>query len=221
MGETDSAGGEHMIFQLGAGVQRPDGGKVGELHRVVFDPETEAVVSIVVTHNALDGREVVVPIGVVDSADDASVALAASEEQFNTFEDFEFEHNVAPPPDADEVDSDQITDPVDVPDVLPVGAATGVESIAYTPVIEEHVHVPTGDQILDTGTRVWALDGEAGHVSQVWVNDETHQIESFVVVSGTFPKQPRVVPVGVVESIRSEGVTLRVSSGQLQDPYDV
>lgn len=210
-----------MNLQLGADVLRSDGGKVGELHRVVYDPETDEIISLVVTHNALDGREIVVPIGIVDTADDASILLAATEDQFDTFDDFTYEHNVAPPPDAEEVDSDLIHDPVDVPDVLPIGAATGVESIAYTPVVEEHTHVPTGDQVLDKTTTVWATDGEVGHVSQVWVNDETRQIESFLVERGAFRKHARIVPGEAVDTIRSEGVTLNVDSASLQDPYDV
>jgi uncharacterized protein YrrD len=210
-----------MNFQLGADVERPDGGKVGELHRVVYDPETEEIVSIVVTHNALDGREVVVPIGTVDSADDVSIVLAVTENQFDAFDDFAIERNVAPPPDAEDVDSDLIHDPIDVPDVLPVGAATGVESIAFTPVIEELEHVPVGDQILDTDTRVYATDGEVGHIWQVWVNDQTRQVDSFVVSRGTFRKHERVVPFDVVDSILTEAVTLTVATKDLQDPNDV
>jgi uncharacterized protein YrrD len=210
-----------MNLRLGADVQRPDGGKVGELHRVVYDPETAQVVSVVVTHNALDGREIIVPIGVVDSADDEAVQLAASEEQFDTFEDFEYSHNIAPPPDAEEVDSDLVRDPVDVPDVLPVGAATGVESIAYIPVVEEHVYLPTGEQVLDTETRVWATDGEVGHLAQVWLNDDTRQVESLMAERGTFRKHARAIPIDVVATIRAESITLNVTGDALQDPFDV
>jgi hypothetical protein len=175
----------------------------------------------VVTHNALDGREVIVPIGVVNWADDEAVELAASEHQFDDFDDFAYEHNIAPPPDADEVDSDLIKDPVDVPDVLPVGAATGVESIAFTPVVEEHIYLPTGEQVLDGETMVWATDGEVGHLSQVWLNDDTRQLESLVTDRGAFRKHVRAIPIGVVTNIRAEAITLRVAGDTLQDPYDV
>ena len=105
--------------------------------------------------------------------------------------------------------------------MLPVGAATGVESIAYTPVVHEHLHVPTGDQVLDHDTTVWATDGEVGHVVQVRVHDETRQIESLMAERGALRKHARFVPADAIDTIGGEAITLAVGSGDLQDPFDV
>lgn len=210
-----------MIYRLGVDVQRPDGGKLGELHRVVFDPETGEVVSLVVTHNALDGREVVVPVGTVQSADDDALTLAASEEQFDMFDDFDVQRNLAPPPDAANVTSDLVDDPVDVPDVPPIGAATGVESIAYTPIIQEDINVPTGDQVLDGTTTVWATDREIGHVKEVRASDETSRVTSLVVERGVFFKHDTEVPFDALETVTSDTIVLSVESAALENGDNV
>lgn len=204
-----------MFLQFGADVRRPDGGKLGELHRLVYDPETRQIASLVVTHNALDGREIIVPIGVVQTSDDESVEIAASEGQFDDFEDFATVHNLAPPPDPDEPVADLIHDPIDVADVPPVGAATGIESIAYTPVIEEDLHVPGGDQILDKSTEVWATDGKVGHLTQVRISDESRQIQSLIVEHGFLFLHDTEVPFVDVENVKSEVIILAVPKASL------
>lgn len=207
-----------MDFQFGAEVRRPDGGKLGELRRVIYDPDTAQLVSLVVTHTSVDGREVVVPIGTVNSADDGAVALAVTEAQFDTFEDFVLEErNIAPPPDAAEVTSDLIHDPIDVADNLPIGAATGIESIAFTPMIEELDNVPPGDFVLDSQTAVWATDCEVGQLRRIRVSDETDRVQSMLVERGTFFKHETEIPFNTVESVQAETIVLAVPSAALAE----
>ncbi len=210
-----------MQLQFGVDVRRPDGGKLGELRRAVFDPGTQQITAIVVLHNRLDGREIKVPIGVVGSADDESASLDVSEEQFDQFEDFATTRNVAPPPDAAEVTSDLIDDPVDVPDEPPIGAATGVESIAFIPIVEEVIHVPTGDQVLDSSTTVWATDAELGHLIQLRLADETNRVESLIVEHGFFFHRRTEVAFDLVENVLSETIVLSVPASELPaDDYE-
>lgn len=209
-----------MNFHFGAEVRSPDGGKLGELRRVVYDPSTEQVTALVLIEVGLDGEELVAPIGSVQSADDEAVTLAISEEQLDDLDLFVQTRNIAPPPDAEEVTSDQVHDAVDVPDVLPVGAATGIESIAFTPVLEEIVHIPTGDQTLDQNTTVWATDGEAGHVAEVHVNDQTLQITALVVQHGLIFKHDAEVSFDLVENVRSEAIVLSVDTATIEAQSD-
>lgn len=199
-----------MDYQLGAEVRRSDAGKVGEVQRIVVDPETQQVVSLVVMENRVDGHEVVVPIGLVNAADSGAVELAIDQARFEQLEAFRRTVNVAPPPDAVNVTSDEIKDPVDVPDVLPVGAATGIESIAYTPVLDEALNVQPGDVVLDGETTVYATDGEAGRVFSVRVNDETERVESLLATHGLFPERQIVVPWQAVRSAETGSIVLSV-----------
>jgi len=165
-----------MEFHLGAQVRNPDGDVLGTLQRVVYQPESSQVVSLVVLHAGWSERQVFVPIGEVNGADDESVEIRLPAEKYDELDIYSETRNVAPPPDAAEVSSDLVHEPLDVPDVLPVGAATGVESIAFTPIIEELSYVLPGEQVIDHATVVWAIDGEVGKVSSVLVDDETMQL---------------------------------------------
>src|SRR5438045_3955878 len=123
-----------MLLQIGADVRQADGGKVGELTRLVFDPDSRVVASLVVQPNRGDLNELVVPGEVVQDADDQAAQLSVDQHTFDAFPPFEVDRNIAPPPDVADVTSDLIKDPIDVPDVAPVGFATGVESIAFVPI---------------------------------------------------------------------------------------
>ncbi|GAC1404495.1 MAG: hypothetical protein NVSMB52_18340 [Chloroflexota bacterium] len=206
-----------LVFRMGADVQQPDGGRLGELHRIVYNPATERVVSVVVLEARLDGREVIVPLQAVTAADDEALTLSVSEDQFIDFEFYSLgAHNIAPPPDSAEFTSDIVQEPLDVPDVPPIGAATGIESIAFTPLIEEEINVDVGDQVIDGQTTVWATDGEVGRVSRVRVSEETHMILSIVVEKGLVFKQDVDVPISVIENVQLESVILSVAQEVLE-----
>ena len=209
-----------MQLQLGADVRQPDGGKLGELVRLVYDPVTRQVRSISVVRNRLDRGEVLVPIGVIQSADDEAALLDVTDDQLDTFEPFEQTHNLAPPPDVAEVSSDLIHDPVDVPDVPPVGASTGVESIAFAPILEEDMNVPTGDQVLDRSTTIWATDDELGHLKAAWLDDQSGQVSAFLARRGIIFTHDTLVPIDLVQSVRSETIVLTVPSAALEADND-
>jgi uncharacterized protein YrrD len=205
-----------MDFDFGADVRRPDGEKLGELRHVVYDPDTTQIVYLVVEHSGFEGREVLVPIGAVEGADDDAVTLELSRQQFDSLRDFVTDRNVAPPPDAANITEDEITEPVNVPDVPPVGAATGVESIAFTPIVQEIRHIPGRDEVIDGNSVVWATDGEVGKVRVVEMNDQTERITGFVVEKGLIFHHDLFVPIDWVENIRPEVIVLNVDQARVK-----
>jgi len=205
-----------MEFHLGAQVRNPDGDVLGTLQRVVYQPESSQVVSLVVLHTGWSEREVFVPIGRVNGADDEAVEIGLSSEQYDDLDIYSETRNVAPPPDATEVSSDLVHEPMDVPDVLPIGAATGVESIAFTPIIEELSYVLPGEQVIDHATVVWAIDGEVGKVSSVLVDDETKQLSGFQVTRGIVFTHSARVPMDWVENILPETIVLTVDRAKVE-----
>lgn len=209
-----------MDFLFGTNVRRDNGDRLGEVHRVVYDPQTTEIVSIVVHGAGLAGDDVLIPIGLVDSADIDDVVVNVSDTQFDHFETFVTERNIAPPPDAANVTSDLIQQPADVPDVPPVGAATGVESIAFTPVLEESQHVPTGDVVIDGATTVWATDGEVGRVTEVRVDDQTNRVVSLITERGAMFKHANEIAAEYIKSVLPENITLSVSRAELTSDDD-
>lgn len=206
-----------MEFRFGANVRDRGGDSIGTLRRAIYDPGTEQVSALVVSEDGLTERQVVVPIGVLASTDDDAVTLELSREQFAGLDDYVASaRNIAPPPDVDNIDVDQITDPVDIPDVPPIGAATGVESIAFTPIIEETTNVPAADQVLDTGTAVWATDGDVGQLRVLEVSDETNRIAAIVFGGGGSVAGSVEMPAERIASIQTGTIVLTVDRAAVE-----
>ncbi len=205
-----------MEFHLGAQMRNPDGKVLGTLQRVVYQQESSRVVSLVALHGGWTEREVFVPIGQVQAADDEAVEITLRGDQYDMLDIYSETRNVAPPPDAAEVSSDLVHEPVDVPDVLPVGAATGVESIAFTPIVEELSYVLPGEQVIDHSTVVWAIDGEVGKVSSVLVDDETMRLSGFLAQRGVIFTHSARVPMEWVENVLPETIVLTVDRATVE-----
>lgn len=199
-----------MDLHFGSDLRGRDDEKLGELRGVVFDPGTGQVVSLIAQHAGLDERNVVAPIGAVASADHDGVNLELSRDQFDGLPDFADAHNIAPPPSADNLEGAGEIAPDNVPDVPAVGAATGVESIAFTPVIQETEHIPRGDDVIDGHTTVRATDGDVGAVADVRVDDQTNRITGFAVEEGLIFKHEVEIPMDVVTEITSDAISLSI-----------
>jgi len=202
-----------MDFHLFADVRQSDGGKLGELRHVIYDPQTRQVPSIVVQPTGPQGAAVIVPIGVVDAADDNGVYLSLSPEAFDALQPYAFGVNVAPPPaeyDPSTHTADLDEEFVDVPNVPPVGAAEGITSIAYTPILEVQRNISADDLVIDDGTVVEALDGEIGRVEHVLVGDDTRQVTGFLVEKGALFPRSAQVPMDWVASIEGDRISLNV-----------
>ena len=142
--------------------------------------------------------------------DDEIVQLALSEDEFEDLDVYSLSHNVAPPPDRDFADVDEEDELAPGSESPPVGAATGIESIAFVPIVEEDLYIPGGDGVFDRSTEVWATDGLVGHVRAVNMEDETGRISGVVVRHGTIFTHEIAVPVEYVETMRTDTVVLNV-----------
>lgn len=209
-----------MQLHLGADVRGREDEKLGELRRVLYDPATGEVTSLVVQHSGFDERRMLVPIGAIDTADHGGVVLALSRDQFEGLEEAGERYNVAPPPTADNLEVAENLAPEEVPDVPPVGAATGVESIAFTPVVEETSFAPEGIEGVDGDTVIQALDGELGRVADILVDDQTRRIQGFAVEKGLIFKSEVEVPGDVVSEIRPGTIVLNVERDALEGAGD-
>ena len=210
-----------MDFHLRKDVRERNGLDVGYLRHVVCDPETREVISLVVQLRGLEGHVVILPIGAVETGDEDAVYTRLTSEQFDQLDTYDYERNVAPPPaeyDEETSSSDQVQEPIDVPDVPPVGAAEGITSVAYTPILEIWRNVPDGSLIFDETTVVEAKDGELGHVRHVLADDETRRLSGFIVEKGFLFTRDIEVPMDLVARMRSDRILLRVARAEVDVP---
>lgn len=206
-----------MDFRFGADIRGRGGDSLGTFQRAICDPATRQVVALVATEGGLAERQVVVPIGTVATSDDDSVTVELSRQQFAGLEDYVASaRNIAPPPNIDNLDDDQVTDPIDIPDVAPVGAATGIESIAFTPIIEEITNVPGVDQVLDSGTAVWATDGDVGQLRALEVSDETNRISAIIFGGGGNVAGSIELPADRIASVQTGTIILTVDRATVE-----
>ncbi len=200
-----------MDFHFGSRVLGNNDIGVGELTRIVYDPEGWTIDCLIAESAHMGERELQVPLDVVDTTDDEIVQLSISEDEFENLDEFSRSHNVSPPPDRDFADVDQEDELAPGSASPPVGAATGIESIAFVPIVEEDLYIPSGDGVIDRSTEVWATDGLAGNVRAVTMDNNTRRISGVVVRHGTVFTHEIMVPVELVESMRTDAVVLKVA----------
>jgi uncharacterized protein YrrD len=207
-----------MEFHFGAQVQRSDGERLGELTRVVYDPDSREIDYLVAQSAHMGEREVKIPLEAVELTDDETVQVALTENEFETLEEYSFSHNVAPPPDRDfaDIDEEELAPGTESP---PVGAATGIESIAFIPIVEEDVYIPVGDGVIDRSTEVWATDGLVGNARAVATDDGTRRIRDILVRHGTIFTHEITVPAECIEAIRTGAVVLNVERSFVDDHH--
>lgn len=199
-----------MDFQFGAVVSSRDGIRLGDLHKVVFDRATGEVTSLVVDPDGLEADFRLMPIGAVNSADRMEIFVALSPDQFTDLPRYAEVRNIAPPPLADNLEDEENKDPEIVPDVPPVGAATGVESIAFTPILEVDTAVPAQDSVIDASFTVRATDGVVGQVHEVIVDDQTNRITRLGVNRGTVFTHEVDIPAGWLREIGPDWIAISV-----------
>lgn len=204
-----------MDFHIGAPVLLRDGDKIGEVKHVIVDPDTREVVEMVVGESGLLGREVLVPIGAVDRAEEDGVRLELGKDQVDQLQDFVTTRYIAPPPTANAGGGLPVGALYPQP-VPPIGAATGLESIGYVPLVEEVSHIPEGDVDLQPGTDVWATDGKIGSVNEVLYDDQTNRLRGFVVKEGIIFHRDVEISIDDVAEITSDRVTLKLSKDEVE-----
>ncbi len=198
-----------MQLQFGAQVQSEDGDRLGELRGAVFDPSTGEVVSLVAQSAHMGERELLVPLEHISFTDDVTVQLRLAGDEFESLEEFSSSRNIAPPPDRDFADVDDDDDGLStVTEVPPVGAATGIEAIAFTPIVQESIYVPTGDEVIDRTTEVWAQDGLIGSLAGVTIGDLDHRFMELQAREGTIFTTDVRIPVDLITLMRSDTIEL-------------
>src|SRR5579884_3463624 len=192
-----------MEFHIGARIHDRDDNDLGKLGHVIVDPATDEVVELVLTEGGLLGRDVLVPVESVRSADPDVVHLELDKEQAGRLKDFVITHYT--PPDAGAyAGAPWAGGALVAPGMVPVGAAAGIEPLGFTPNVDT-----------ESGSEVWATDGKVGVVSEVVVDPQTRRIESIVVEHGLLFQTNVAIPRERIADLGAGRITLNVSKSEL------
>jgi uncharacterized protein YrrD len=211
-----------MQFKHGTHVYTSDNQDIGSVDRVVLDPSTNQVSGLVVRQGWLFTEDKVLPISLVDSADEDRVTLTRTEHNLQELPEFE-ERYYVPVGNEDEVPSgtmvaeDTHVDPYYA--YPPIGTAWwGYGTYgAFTPldVPNEHVHVkqniPEGTIAIREGARVYSSEDEhVGDIEEVFTDPATNRATHLVISQGIFFKERKLIPANWLKLPGEDEVVLTV-----------
>lgn len=203
-----------MQFKKGAEVFSGDGEKLGTLNRVVIDPRTREVSSLVVGKGLFFRTDKVVPITLVDlDIEDRIVLKKTNQDILEDFPDFETAHYV----------------PLDEPDnpyyetveasywYPPVHPGWAISNYVGHPlpefVLKTDQDIPEGTVALEEGAKVISRDGKhVGDVEEVITEAEDNRVSHFVVSEGFLLKERKLVPAVWVTDVAEDEIHLSVES---------
>ncbi len=200
-----------MNFKTGAEVFSCEDKKVGNIKRVVLNPQTDEVSNLVVEKGFLFTTDKVLPIEWVNRATEEKVTLKETKESFEDLPDFE--ENLYLPVDWHETDAQYVRSSYWYP-TFPFWGRTGAV-YAQAPVryVSTRMrNIPEDSIALEEGAKVYDRDEEhLGDIEQVLVNEEYHTASHIVVEHGLFEKTRKLIPTFWIKSVNEDGVYLSIA----------
>lgn len=207
-----------MEFKEGTKVYTATGDDVGEIARVVLNPETNEITHIVVSQGWLFTEDRVLPIHLVDQAVADRIQLRADVKNLDDLPNFEESYYVEP--------DGTSHDPQGYAPQLywypPMGNAwSGYYSGSYgytaTPyVLHTEQNIPEGTVGLREGARVVSADGEdVGTVERIFTNNKMNRATHLLVKEGWLFQEKHSIPVDWIRSVDENEIRLSVNANTL------
>jgi sporulation protein YlmC with PRC-barrel domain len=192
-------------IDIGAEVIGSDGKKLGKVSYVVVRPDEKRVAEIVVSTGAILGRDVVVPLSLIDDVRDGKVYLSINKNELDKYPDYIEVDYENPPPEW-------------VPPEGMTYAGILWPAGAYYPVASSvHVNAPPGSLGICEGMDVESSDGhKVGSVEAIDIDMATGEVRGFVVKRGFLFTHDVRIPAGDVQMIRDGKVILNLTKDQVQ-----
>lgn len=201
-----------MQFKNGADVYTSDEQDVGKVDRVVIDPVTKETTHLIVRKGALFAEDKVVPIALVDEAEEDHVTLRGDEDVFEGLPDFEENQFILLDSEEAPAYSLEHAQPMYW---YPFGLGTGIPpAVAPQPyLVETRRNIPDQTVALKEGAKVISVDGKhIGDIERVFVDPDTDRIRTFLVSKGFFLKEHMFIPVEWVADLSEKEIRLAVGS---------
>ncbi len=184
-------------FAMGAEASCADG-PAGQVTRVIIDPDTQAVTHLVIEPKYRLGAGRLVPVDLVE-ATAGGIRLRCTVEEFGRLE---------------------AAEETEVVDGLVGGLALGgfgppLGVAAPVQAIVQDV-VPVGEEDIDRGQPVHALDGEIGRVEGVRVDPGDHRVTHVLLAEGhLWGRREVVIPASAVTKVEG-GIWLNLTKEQVE-----
>jgi uncharacterized protein YrrD len=212
-----------MNFKLGTPVRTWENEKIGEIDRVVVNPADDSVTHLVVRKGVFFTEDKLVPINVVDSADEKAVILQQDIGDPKAFPLFEETHFVDPSVPVSGNDNTSDTYPRSLLYYPPIGSTIwwGTPSWAGPYFGEESVETErniSDDKIALENAKVVGRDGgDVGNVKTVITSGTEDRITHLIIAKGLLFKEDKLIPITWVNSLDENTVRLDVHSDVVKE----
>jgi uncharacterized protein YrrD len=211
-----------MRLKKGDEVYSSQGEKLGNIERVVLDPESREVTHLVVGKGFLFKTNKIIAMDMLDPATEDKITLRNSKHGLDDFQDFEETHYV---------DLDRTEDPASgeapasywyPPINLAWWRAGGTDNPITYPAMPVYVarteqNIPEGTVALEEGAKVMSSDDKhIGNVEQVIIDPQDKRVTHFVVSEGTLFKDRKLIPVLWISRIGEKEVHLSSTANVLE-----
>jgi uncharacterized protein YrrD len=208
-----------MEYKKGAEVRNANGEKVGEIDRVVIDPNGGQVSHIVVRKGFLFPEDKVIPLDLVRDASSEQVNLSESID-FDNLPDFTEVDYL--PLDTEEAQTRGLAAPmywyptIGAPPLMWGAGHWGMYppgGAGYTQPVSIEQNIPEGEIALEQGAEVIDQHGESlGKVEQVITSRSGDQLTHIVVTKGMLDRKKKLIPASWISHIKEDGVKLCIDA---------
>jgi uncharacterized protein YrrD len=184
-------------------------GVIGKVDRLVVSPGSGEVTGLVVRKGLLLRRDVVIPIGAVERADENEVRVGLAAEELDALPEYREQDYVAPPADW-RSPSGQPNENL----VFDLSGTRGWRDLH--PAQGGQVEPAAGGRPIRAGQRVVCRDGTVGKVDLVLVDPTSRRATHIVVRRGTFVQHDIIVPVEWAREITRDEIVLDATREQIE-----
>lgn len=184
-----------MDIPIDAEVHCTDG-PCGRSTHIILNPETSQVTHLVVREHSFTQR--LVPVEMVTESSPTRIQIRCSKDRLSQMAPF--------------IQAEFV--PMGVPSpAYMLWPASIMESAVVT---LEHEQVPAGEVAIDRGSRVEAVDGQAGRVDELLIDRVTGQVTHLVLREGHLWGQRDItIPVEMIDHIEAGIVFLKLKKDQI------
>lgn len=203
-------------LQRDATILAEDGRKVGTLERVVVNPATNVITDVVVrTGGLFSPEEKVVPVELIVETSENKILLHEAAGDLKGFPAFEEDRIV------NETGNRDGSSDGSLPSIAvgyPVTAAPVMQVSGEKIITRKEQNIPEGTVALKEGAAVLSADDKhVGKVERVLVEPLMDQITHFVISSGLFAKESKLIPIRWVMRVGEDAVHLRVEKSDIEN----
>ena len=207
-----------MEFKEGTRVYTADGKDLGRVAKVIMNPQTKELSHIVVQKGFLFTEDKILPLNLIDRANEAGLMLHVAAGNLEELPAFEESHYL--PVDKTEWDDADYGGNSVLYWVPPLGGWMGYPSIfPYPPpyAATTKQNIPENSVVLAAGTEVYSRNDELlGHVERILTDFPSEIATYFVLVAGMLPPKKKLVPMTWVKHMSENKLYLSVSKSTIE-----